>query len=256
MNSNKLDPHYLDMQKQVCAANVIIALKKKIELQIKDSHLHKNNEPEILKIGLGTGSTINHLIAALKTHSFNCPIEFYSTSKASSELAEKAKLVLKPMYECSFLDICIDGADAVDFNHNLLKGFGGALTKEKIAALLAKELWILVDESKLTTKLSIDKIPVEIIPDSLGYVQKELLLKKISSQQRIEKEFCPYLTDSGNWIIYLNASYSNINLKDLAQIIKGITGVVEHGLFLDFPVTLFNGLPIQSVNNVFYQIDR
>ena len=131
-----------------------------------------------------------------------------------------------------------DGADEVDPHNNLIKGRGGAMFKEKLLIKSSGKTYIIVDESKLVSKLgSKYPIPVEVFPHALSHVENEIRLLGASkiSLRLAEGKDGPVFTESGNFI--LDIHLSNI-IPDLEQKLKAITGVIESGLFIGYDITV------------------
>ena len=127
-----------------------------------------------------------------------------------------------------------DGADEVDNNDWIIKGRGAALFKEKLNIKNSKEVFILIDETKCVNKLC-EKfpVPVECYPDSINYVQEQLLklgAKNIKLRQAVGKDG-PIITENGNFI--LDVVFENIN-ENLEKELKNIVGVIETGLFIGY----------------------
>lgn len=194
-----------------------------------------------LHLALGTGSTANIFILELVKSPLVNTFTLYSTSRYSSELATNYNLKVTELSDCHHLDLTVDGADAVDEYLNLIKGFGGALTREKIAAKLAKEVWILIDASKRCISLPLNRIPCEIVPSSLSLVRLQLENHKMQAALRIGPQEEIFVTDNGNWILDIDATECELEIHLLASFLKSLTGVLEHGLFLKMPVKLFDG---------------
>lgn len=135
-------------------------------------------------------------------------------------------------------DWTFDGADEVDPHNNLIKGRGGAMFKEKLLIKSSGKTYIIVDESKLVSKLgSKYPIPVEVFPHALSHVENEIRLLGASkiSLRLAEGKDGPVFTESGNFI--LDIHLSNI-VPDLEQKLKAITGVIESGLFIGYDITV------------------
>lgn len=190
-------------------------------------------------IAIGTGSTAALFIQELATWPSVHSLRLTSTSVHSTNLATSYGLSIVALETLDEVDCSIDGADYVDENGALIKGFGGALTREKIAACLAKELWIMIDDHKYVKTVPLAKIPCEIIPSAQGYIEKNLLQAGLSCKLRFQgKEI--YITDNGGWILDIDAKKWTGTLANLAHFLKMQCGVIEHGLFLNFPVRLFS----------------
>lgn len=175
-------------------------------------------------IGVGTGSTVNYFIQELAKikHMFKGAV---SSSEASTELLEKSGIEVFELNDVNEILVYVDGADEVDTSNNLIKGGGGAHTREKIVASASNEFVCIVDESKLVKTLGNFPLPVEAMIKSRSYVAREIV--KIGGLPELRKDF---LTDQGNQIL---------DIKDLAiddplyleQRINLIPGVLDNGLF-------------------------
>ena len=192
-------------------------------------------------IGFGSGSTA------------------YLTIKAIAEKMQKENIKITAIptsYEvellCNFLNIptttlqsakpdwSFDGADEVNQDNWMIKGRGGAMFREKLNIANSTITYILVDKTKLVKKLGENfAIPVECYPGSLNYVKEELLILGAKSVEirRAEKKDGPIITESGN--IILDARFDEI-LEHLEKDIKSITGVIESGLFIGYPVEVIS----------------
>jgi ribose 5-phosphate isomerase A len=128
----------------------------------------------------------------------------------------------------------VDGADEVDKDLNLTKGGGGALFQEKIVASASEKLYIIVDESKLVDHLATRfEIPIEVLPFSLGIVQKKIVDMRITPTLRqAQMKMGPVVTDNGNFILDLKFSKPIKDPVKVAVDLKMIPGVVETGLFI------------------------
>lgn len=182
-------------------------------------------------VGLGTGSTAYWAIQKIgEKVQQGLQIQAVATSTKSEEQARQLHIPIVSFSDITHIDITIDGADEVDENKNLIKGGGGALLREKIIASNSRQLYIVVDESKLVQRLGHFRLPVEIIPFA-----HELTLKKIQAlggnpiiRNISGKDF---ITDNGNLI----ADCNFYPIKDPATLnmqLHLIPGVVETGLFL------------------------
>jgi len=181
-------------------------------------------------VGLGTGSTAECFIHALAEK--NLDIKCVCTSKKTDELAKQ--LGLQVIDFETEPDITVDGADEIDQNHYLIKGGGGALTREKIIDYNSKKLIIIADSSKLVEKLGKFRLPIEVIPMSYKIIQKQLIEKYNATSQKRD-----FVTDNGNFILDCDFGFIE-NPKKLEQELNQIPGVVENGLFTK-PVTVIVG---------------
>ena len=175
-------------------------------------------------IGVGTGSTVNYFIKELAKiqHTFKGAV---SSSEASSKLLESSGIEVYELNDVNEILVYVDGADEVDKNHNLIKGGGGAHTREKIVATASNEFVCIVDESKLVSTLGNFPLPLEVMIKSRSFVAREIV--KIGGVPELRKDF---ITDQGNQIL----DVSNLNIidpLDLEQRINLIPGVLDNGLF-------------------------
>ena len=175
-------------------------------------------------IGVGTGSTVNYFIQELAKikHMFKGAV---SSSEASSELLEKSGIEVFELNDVNEILVYVDGADEVDTSNNLIKGGGGAHTREKIVASASNEFVCIVDESKLVKTLGNFPLPVEAMIKSRSYVAREIV--KIGGLPELRKDF---LTDQGNQILDIKDLAIDDPL-DLEQRINLIPGVLDNGLF-------------------------
>lgn len=183
-------------------------------------------------IGLGTGSTVEYTLKKLgKLVEDGLDIKGIPTSMHTRKLAKEYKIPLTNLEENPEIDLTIDGADEVDSNLNLIKGGGGALTKEKIVAYHSKRELIVVDDSKIVKALGIDfPLPVEVIKFGWSSTKKAIEEFGCSADLRkIVEE--PYLTDNSNYI--LDCDFERIDdAEQLEKNLNCIPGVVENGLFI------------------------
>lgn len=200
-----------------------IAAEKAVE-QIKDDMI----------VGLGTGSTMKYALRKLgKLVRKDLKIQGIATSVITKRIAQEEEIPLTTIDEHSEIDITIDGADEVDSSLNLIKGGGGALTREKIIAFNSKKVVIIVDDSKVVKALGIDfPLPVEVI--KFGWTSTKKALEKFGCEvvrrEVIQSE--PFISDNGNYILDCDFDHIN-NPEELEKDIKTIPGVVENGLFIN-----------------------
>ena len=175
-------------------------------------------------IGVGTGSTVNFFIDELAKirHLFKGAV---SSSDASTKLLESHDIEVYELNDVNEILVYVDGADEVDTSHNLIKGGGGAHTREKIVASASNEFVCIVDESKLVNFLGNFPLPVEVIIKSRSYVAREIV--KIGGSPELRKNF---LTDQGNQILDVK-DLTIENPLDLERRINLIPGVLDNGLF-------------------------
>ena len=182
-------------------------------------------------IGLGSGSTVAHAVRALATRKLT--ITCVPSSVAINRLAAGLGLKLGSLDDYPELDLVIDGADEVDPNLNLIKGRGGAHTREKIIASAAKKVAIIVDRTKLVKRLGERRpVPVEVVPFAYGFTMRELAELGGKLKLRVTSKGAPFVTDDGNYII--DVKFESIpHPAKLEAAINQVPGVIENGLFVD-----------------------
>jgi ribose 5-phosphate isomerase A len=175
-------------------------------------------------IGVGTGSTVNYFIEELAKikHIFKGAV---SSSEASTQLLEKFGIEVFELNDVNEILVYVDGADEVDTAHHLIKGGGGAHTREKIVASASNEFVCIVDKSKLVKTLGNFPLPVEVMIKSRSYVAREIV--KIGGLPELRKDF---LTDQGNQILDIKDLKID-NPSQLEQKINLIPGVLDNGIF-------------------------
>jgi ribose 5-phosphate isomerase A len=193
-------------------------------------------------VGLGTGSTTAYTIEVLGARvREGLRIRGIPTSVDSERLAREAGIPLTSLEECPQVDLTIDGADEVDRQGNLIKGRGGALFREKVVALASRRYVIVVDDGKLVDHLGVAvPLPVEVVPFAWHRCQQAI--ERIGGLVEIRRSNGgPFVTDNGNYI--LDCRFFPLpDPSQLGQRLRGIMGVVEHGLFLDMdPIVLVAG---------------
>ncbi len=188
-------------------------------------------------IGVGTGSTVNHfidLIAPLK-HRFEGAV---SSSEASTERMKSHGIPVFDLNAVGDLEIYVDGADESNKHLHLIKGGGGALTREKIVAAASKKFVCIADESKLVDVLGDFSLPVEVIPMARSYVARQIV--KLGGTPVWREGF---VTDNGNVIL----DVQNLKIMEpvkFEETLNHITGVVTNGLFARRPAdVLILGTP-------------
>ena len=184
-----------------------------------------------MTVGLGTGSTAYYFVEEIgrRVKEEGLEIVGVTTSLATKKQAEALGIPLKSVDEVDYIDVTIDGADEIAPDFSGIKGGGGALLFEKIVAEQSKSVIWIVDESKMVDYLGRFPLPVEVVPYGSEQLFKrfEALGYKPTFRERDGER---YLTDSKNYIIDLDV----YPIKDpiaFGEKIKGMTGVVEQGLF-------------------------
>ncbi len=179
-------------------------------------------------IGVGTGSTANLFVDALA--SSNLQIDgAVASSEATAERLKAAGIDVHDLNSTGPLSVYIDGADEADANLHLIKGGGGALTREKIVAAASDKFICIADASKKVAVLGDFGVPVEVIPMARSYVAREIV--KLGGDPELRDQF---RTDNGNVILdILNMQVTNP--IELEQQLNQLAGVVSCGLFAQRP---------------------
>ncbi|KTC80996.1 ribose 5-phosphate isomerase, constitutive [Legionella cherrii] len=194
------------------------------ELKMKAAKAALQFIEEDMVVGVGTGSTVNFFIKELATikHKIDACV---SSSKATEALLRKEGIPVIDLNSVQELPIYIDGADEVTEHGQMIKGGGGAHTREKIVAQLAEQFICIVDDSKLVKHLGRFPVAVEVIPLARSMVARQLV--KLGGDPEYREGF---ITDNGN--IILDVFNLTINEPlDMEDRINRITGVVENGIF-------------------------
>ncbi len=180
-------------------------------------------------IGVGTGSTVNHFIDALAEKMKTAVEAAVSSSEASTERLKQHGIPVIDLNSAGQLSIYVDGADESNRQLHLIKGGGGALTREKIVAAASDTFVCIADESKLVDHLGAFPLPVEVIPMARSLVARELT--KLGGQPKWRENF---VTDNGNDILDVH----NLKIMDpmkIETLINQIAGVVTVGIFAHRP---------------------
>jgi ribose 5-phosphate isomerase A len=198
--------------------------------------------PNDSRIGLGSGHAAQAFIIALaqRIREKGLHLEGVATSEETAKLAQQHGIPLRTLAEAGILDLTVDGADEVDPNLDLIKGYGRALVREKIVAASSRRLIILVGEEKLVAQLGArGRLPVEITPFALPLCGRRL--SQLGCQPILyRKENVPFLTDNGNYILDCQIHPISDPPK-LEMEIRSIPGVVGTGLFLGMADTVLVG---------------
>ena len=179
-------------------------------------------------IGVGTGSTANFFIDELGKIKERIK-GAVASSEATATRLKSHGIPVFDLNEITSMPVYIDGADEIDASGAMIKGGGGALTREKIVASVAEKFICIADGSKLVDVMGTFALPVEVIPMAQAVVSRSLKLMGATPVLRL-KEGVPYVTDNGCFII--DASGLRITQpKILEQQINDLPGVVTNGLF-------------------------
>jgi ribose 5-phosphate isomerase A len=175
-------------------------------------------------VGVGTGSTANYFIDELGKikHKIDGAV---ASSEASAQRLRKHGIEVLDLNNVSDLPVYVDGADEITRHLAMVKGGGGALTREKIVAAVARKFICICDASKLVNVLGKFPLPVEVLPMARSYVARELV--RLGGQPALRQGFT---TDNGNVILDVH-NLQILNPQELETTINQITGVVTNGLF-------------------------
>ena len=185
-----------------------------------------------MTVGLGTGRAATRAIHALAAHPDARSLLCVATSEASDQLGKQLGLRVQAMEITAHVDVLIDGADEVDPQLRMIKGRGGAMTREKIVAHAAARCIYLAQTSKLVARLG-EHAPVPIEVMRFGLASTQGLLAKLGLVGTIRQgDHGDYCTDNGNPVIDAVLP-AGLDLAALAAAIDAIPSVVGHGLFLD-----------------------
>lgn len=175
-------------------------------------------------IGVGTGSTVNHFIEALARikHKIDGAV---SSSQSTSERLKSHGIPVLDLNDVGELEVYIDGADESNRRLHLIKGGGGALTREKIIAAASRKFVCIADQSKLVDLLGKFPLPVEVIPMARSYVARQLVKRGGTPVWREN-----FVTDNGNIILDVH-NLQILEPTKMEQDLNNIPGVVTVGLF-------------------------
>mgnify|MGYP003308436300 FL=1 len=201
------------------------ALKK----QVAEAALRFVPEGEI--IGVGTGSTANFFIDGLATLKDRIK-GAVASSEATAERLKQHGIEVFSLNDVGNLSVYVDGADEVNSHREMIKGGGGALTREKIVAAAAREFICIVDASKQVKRLGAFPLPVEVIPMARSYVARKLVA--LGGQPEYREGF---VTDNGNIILDVH-NLDITNPIELETTLNNIVGVVTNGMFAKRPAVV------------------
>lgn len=175
-------------------------------------------------VGVGTGSTVNHFIDALA--GLRSRIRgAVSSSEASSRRLESHGIPVFDLNGIETLPVYVDGADEIDDGFSMIKGGGGALTREKIVAAVSRRFICICDSSKLVPTLGRFPLPVEVIPMACSHVRREIA--RLGGEPRVREGFT---SDNGNLILDVHGLEIS-DPQSLETQLNQIVGVVTNGLF-------------------------
>jgi ribose 5-phosphate isomerase A len=187
-----------------------------------------------MAVGLGTGRAATRAIRALaqRAAAEGLVLRCVATSQASHDLAAALGLTVGSLEEIGRLDFLFDGADEVDPELRMIKGRGGAMTREKIVAHASARRVYLIQANKLSSRLGEKApLPIEVPASDLATVRQALRAIGLEGPVRLNADGTPYRTDSGNPVIDAPLA-AGIDVQQLGASLDGLPGVVGHGLFL------------------------
>jgi ribose 5-phosphate isomerase A len=186
-----------------------------------------------MTLGLGTGRAAAAFVNALGTRvADGLRVTGVPTSDATAALAAKLHIPLARLEDVGTLDITFDGADEVDDDLNLIKGYGGAMVREKIVAASSNQLVILVGPEKLVKDLGQrGRLPIEVLPFGEAVVRRELEKLGLDASSRLDGDSNVVVTDNGNWILDAKL-VTPLDARRLEASIISIPGVLGTGFFV------------------------
>ncbi len=189
-----------------------------------------------MTLGLGTGRAAASFVSALGARvADGLRVTGVPTSEATAELAGRLGIPLARLDDVGTLDITFDGADEVDDRLDLIKGYGGAMLREKIVAASSNQLVILVGPEKLVSQLGQrGRLPIEVLPFGDALVRRELGRLGLDADRRVDDRSKLVVTDNGNWILdaKLRPPLTPLDAAALEAAIVAIPGVLGTGFFL------------------------
>ncbi len=194
-------------------------------LKLKAAEAALEHIPDGIVLGVGTGSTVNQLIDKLVKIKLRIDACVASSHETEQRLIQAGFVVLD-LNVVDELPLYIDGADEVDNSKCMIKGGGGALTREKIIASAAKEFIAIVDESKIVKKLGKFPLAIEVLPIARSFVAREMV--KLGGDPVYRQGF---KTDNGNIILDIYNFSLDGDLTQWEDKINTIPGVINNGIF-------------------------
>ena len=189
-------------------------------------------------IGLGTGQAATAFVRALGQRvAAGLDVRGVPTSEATASLARQLGIKLVTLDDVEAVDVAVDGADEVDPQADLIKGYGGALLRERIVAAVARRFVILVGAEKLVPALGTrGRLPVEVVPFAAGACRRRLEALGLPADVRLA-DGRPVVTDNGNVLLDCRMAARN-DARAIDAAIRAIPGVVGTGLFLGLRPTV------------------
>ncbi len=201
-----------------------------------------------MHLALGTGSTTAFAVRAIAERFPNREVDCVATSTATEELARSLGLAVRALRAEDRFDLIIDGADEVSPALDLTKGGGGALFREKLLAILSKQVVIIVDPSKLVAHLGEHRpIPVEVVPYAKDVLAHHFAAEGYRVRLRVRPGGEPFVTDNGNELLDLTPPAPVENPARVDSDLRDPIGVVETGLFVGMTDRVIIGHPDGTV---------
>jgi ribose 5-phosphate isomerase A len=183
-------------------------------------------------VGLGSGSTARLFIEALAERCRNgLTIQAVASSQNSADLAEQLGIPLIALNEAPYVDLVVDGADEIDPLKRMIKGGGGAHVREKILAAAAREMIVIVDETKLVPALGKHKLPVEILTYGAPSTRAKIEHLGYRGSWRLQRDGSFFTTDNHNFLFDIQFEDLLHNPEEHHEKISKIPGVVDTGFF-------------------------
>jgi len=177
-----------------------------------------------ITLGVGTGSTVNCLIDFLPSLSDKID-SVVSSSEETTQRLEEAGFTVSALSDVGDIDVYIDGADEATKHRQLIKGGGGALTREKILAAASRKFVCIIDDSKLVGMLGRFPLPLEVLPMAQSFVARQLIKLRATPVWREN-----FITDNGNHILDVS-DLSISNPPELETRLNQIPGIITNGIF-------------------------
>jgi ribose 5-phosphate isomerase A len=185
-----------------------------------------------MKLGFGTGSTVDHFLVALAERGLT--VAGVPTSEATAARCRELGLRLLDPADVTRLDLCVDGADELDRELTLTKGGGGALLREKVVASMAERVVVIATVDKLVDRLAEHfPLPVEVVPFAVAPVRRALEERGFTVVARSTSDGASYRTDNGNAVLDLRVAGGLEDPAATEIAIERLPGVVAVGLFVE-----------------------
>ncbi len=186
-----------------------------------------------MKLGLGTGSTVRYTVLEIgrRMAEEGLDVTGVPTSEATRELSDSLGIPLLTLNEAGELDLTIDGADEFDPNFDLIKGGGGALTREKRVAEASRAMVVVADDRKQVDVLGAFDLPMEVVASDWEAVRNHMT-GICPGEVRLRGGRAPYLSDEGGYILDCEFGPTISDPESLESQIRSVAGVVDVGLFV------------------------